>query len=62
MPEWGTVVTQGDDANYVTNMGRFIAKHNVAYQSWFNPNRDDIFPLSHRRAPRSLEAYIKAFG
>jgi hypothetical protein len=62
IPEWGTVSTQGDDANYVTNMGNFIAKHNVAFQSWFNANDDDIFPLSHRRAPHSLDAYIKAFG
>jgi hypothetical protein len=63
IPEWGTVVTQGDDANYVINMGSFIAKHDdVAFQSWFNANDDDIFPLSRRRAPHSLEAYKKAFG
>lgn len=62
IPEWGTVTTQGDDANYVTNMGRFIAKHNVAFQSWFNANDDDILPLSSKRAPHSLEAYVKAFG
>ena len=62
IPEWGTVSTQGDDANYVTNMGSFIAKHRVAYQSWFNANDDDILPLSPEQAPRSLEAYRKAFG
>jgi hypothetical protein len=62
IPEWGTVSTQGDDASYVAGMGSFIARHNVAYQSWFNANDDDIFPLGHGRAPQSLEAYRKAFG
>ena len=62
IPEWGTVTTQGDDAGYVTGMGSFIAQHNVAFQSWFNANDDNIFPLSSKQAPRSLQAYRKAFG
>jgi Glycosyl hydrolase family 26 len=62
IPEWGTVSTQGDDADYVTNMGALVARNDVAFQSWFDAGDDDIFPLSASQAPLSLAAYIKAFG
>ena len=61
-PEWATVTSQGDDANYVTNMGSFIATHDVAFQSWFDVGDDGIFQLSPTQAPLSLAAYKKAFG
>jgi hypothetical protein len=62
VPEWGTVVSQGDDAAYVTQMAGFIAGHDVAFQSWFNSGNDGIFQLSRSQAPRSLAAYSSAFG
>jgi Glycosyl hydrolase family 26 len=61
-PEWATVTSQGDDPGYVTAMGRFIARHDVAFQSWFDAGDDGIYQLSTSEAPRSLAAYIKAFG
>jgi hypothetical protein len=62
IPEWGTVDSQGDDANYVTEMGAFVASHDVAFQSWFDVGRDGIPELSWSQGPLSLAAYIKAFG
>jgi hypothetical protein len=61
IPEWATVASQGDDANYVSEMGAFIAAHDVAFQSWFDTDDDGILPLSSSQAPLSLKAYIKAF-
>ncbi len=61
IPEWGTVTTQGDDAAYVTAMGNFVASNDVAYQSWFNPGIDTIYPLNST-APLSLAAYVASFG
>jgi O-antigen/teichoic acid export membrane protein/glycosyltransferase involved in cell wall biosynthesis len=61
-PEWATVGSQGDDAAYVTSMGAFIAHHDVAFQSWFDAGDNGILQLSPSGAPRSLHAYIKAFG
>jgi hypothetical protein len=61
-PEWATVMSQGDDANYVRSMGAFIATHDVAFQSWFDVGDDGIFQLSPTQAPLSLAAYKKAFG
>lgn len=62
IPEWATVASQGDDANYVTEMGAFVAAHDVAFQSWFDTGDDGIPQLSRSQAPLSLAAYIKAFG
>jgi len=62
IPEWATVASQGDDANYVTEMGAFVASHDVAFQSWFDAGDDGIPQLSWSQAPRSLAAYKKAFG
>ena len=62
IPEWGTVSTQGDDGAYVTAIGNFVATHDVAYQSWFNPGIDTILPLDPSKAPLSTAAYIAAFG
>ena len=62
IPEWGTVTTQGDDTDYVSKMGTFIAYHDVAFQCWFNAGDDSIFQLNPSQAPLSLAAYIKAFG
>jgi Glycosyl hydrolase family 26 len=62
IPEWATVTTQGDDANYVSKMADFIDKNDVAFQSWFDAGDDHIFQLSRTQAPLSLAAYIKAFG
>ena len=61
-PEWATVGSQGDDAAYVTSMGTFIAHHDVAFQSWFDAGDNGILQLTPSGAPRSLHAYIKAFG
>jgi O-antigen/teichoic acid export membrane protein/glycosyltransferase involved in cell wall biosynthesis len=61
-PEWATVTSQGDDAAYVTSMGAFIDRHDVAFQSWFDAGDNGILQLSPDHAPRSLHAYIKAFG
>ncbi|MGA2527537.1 MAG: glycosyl hydrolase [Acidimicrobiales bacterium] len=62
IPEWGTVSTQGDDPDYVTNIGNFIASHDVAYQSWFNAGDDNIYQLNPAQDPLSVAAYIAAFG
>ena len=62
IPEWGTVVSQGDDAAYVMQMAAFIASHDVAFQSWFDAGDDGVFPLSPAQAPLSLEGYRQAFG
>lgn len=62
IPEWGTVVSQGDDVAYVTQMAAFIASHDVAFQSWFDAGTDGIFPLSSAQAPLSLAEYRRAFG
>jgi hypothetical protein len=62
IPEWGTVATEGDNANYVTNIGAFVARHDIAFQSWFSVGHAGILPLSPTQAPRSLAAYRKAFG
>ncbi len=61
-PEWATVTSQGDDAAYVTSMGAFIDRHDVAFQSWFDAGDNGILQLSPSRAPRSLRAYVRAFG
>jgi Glycosyl hydrolase family 26 len=61
-PEWATCISQGDDGDYVAAMGTFIAKHDVAFQSWFDVGDDGIFQLSRTQAPLSLTAYKKAFG
>lgn len=58
--EWGTVTTQGDDANYVTRMGEFIAGHDVAYDAWFDANDLHIYPLLPSLDPRSVAAYISS--
>ncbi len=62
IPEWGTVVSQGDDPSYVSHMASFVASHDVAFQSWFDSGTDGIFQLSRASAPRSLTAYRSAFG
>ncbi|MCU1495351.1 MAG: hypothetical protein JWO62_3115 [Acidimicrobiaceae bacterium] len=64
IPEWGTVSTSqgGDDGTYVADMGTFIARHDVAYESWFDPGGDGILTLDANVAPRSLAAYVTAFG
>jgi beta-mannanase len=62
IPEWGTVSTQGDDAAYVTAIGNFVASHDVAYQSYFDANVDNILPLDPATAPLTTAAYKAAFG
>jgi hypothetical protein len=62
IPEWGTISTQGDDAAYVTGMGNFIAANDVAYNSWFNGGAGSVYQLDPAQAPRSLAAYVAAFG
>jgi hypothetical protein len=61
-PEWATGSSPGDDGSYVAHMGAFIAKHDVAFQCWFDDGDDEILTLTPARAPRSLAAYRKAFG
>jgi beta-mannanase len=61
-PEWGTVSTQGDDGNYVAQMGEFIAKHDVAYQSWFNAGDHGVYQLNQTDAPQSISAYKRTIS
>ncbi len=62
LPEWGTISIHGDDGAYVENMGRFVATHVVAYQAWYDVGDNNILPLNAKQAPRSLAAYVAAFG
>jgi hypothetical protein len=62
IPEWGTVSTQGDDGNYVTNISNFVKSHDVAYQTYFNAGVDTILPLDSSKAPNTVAAYAAAFG
>lgn len=62
IPEWGTIATNGDDGAYVADMGRFVADHDVAYQSWYDAGDNHTLPLLPTRAPHSVEAYIQYFG
>jgi len=62
IPEWGTVVRQGDDGNYVANVGDFVASHDVAYQSWFNAGNGNVYPLNPTAAPNSVAAYIRTIS
>jgi hypothetical protein len=61
IPEWGTVINQGDDPAYVTGMAQFVANNDVAYQSWFN-GPDGIYPLDPTQDSLSVKAYVAAFG
>lgn len=63
IPEWGSVARPqgGDDGAYVADMGAFVATHDVAYQSWFDPGGSSILPLDPG-SPRSLASYVAAFG
>jgi len=61
IPEWGTVISQGDDPAYVTAIAQFVANNDVAYQSWFN-GPDGIYPLDPSQDPLSVKAYVAAFG
>jgi beta-mannanase len=62
VPEWGTVIRQGDDGNYVANVGDFVASHDVAYQSWFNAGNGNVYPLNPTAAPNSVAAYIRTIS
>lgn len=64
IPEWGTLDNKGngDDGQYVLQIGRFVDSHDVSYQSYFDAGDDDVLPLAKHAAPRSLSAYIQAFG
>jgi hypothetical protein len=66
IPEWGTSSAAqpaggGDDGAYVSGMAGFIASNNVAYQSYFDANDDNILPLDPSLAPLTVAAYIAAF-
>jgi hypothetical protein len=61
IPEWGTVIGQGDDPAYVTGVAQFVSNNDVAYQSWFN-GPDGIYPLDPSQDPLSVNAYVAAFG
>lgn len=64
IPEWGTVGTTaaGDDPAYVSGMARFVATHDVAFQSWFDAGHDGVLPLLASQAPLGLRAYVANFG
>ncbi len=62
IPEWGTLRTLGDDGSYVSAIGRFVASHDVAYESWYDAGDNHILQLSPKSAPRSFAAYVAAFG
>jgi hypothetical protein len=60
-PEWGTVISQGDDPAYVSAIANFVNTHDVAYQSYFDDGAQGTTPLG-TQAPNSLQAYITNFG
>jgi beta-mannanase len=62
IPEWGTVTTQGDDGNYVADVGAFVASHDVAYQAWLDSGAPTIYPLSRTEAPQSVASYVRAIS
>ena len=61
VPEWATVVSLGDDGNYVTHMGEYYASHDIAYQAWFNVGHDNIV-LLNSGAPHSVAAYVRTIA
>jgi hypothetical protein len=61
VPEWATVVSLGDDGNYVAHMGDFFATHDIAYQAWFNIPNDNIC-LLNSDSPHSVAAYAKTIA
>ena len=46
----------------MTEMGRFVATHDVAFQCWFDTGSDNILQLTRQTAPRSLAAYVRVFS
>ena len=62
IPEWGTLSSLGDDGDYVTEMGKFVATHDVAYQCWFDDGDGGINQLSPTEAPSSVAAYQKTIS
>ena len=61
IPEWGTVSWQGDDANYVTNMGSLSPSTTSPSSHGSMTAMTQVLVLDRNQAPRSLAAYIKAF-
>jgi beta-mannanase len=66
IPEWGTSSAAqpaggGDDGTYVTELANFVNSHDVAYQSYFDANDDNILPLDPTVAPNTVSAYVAAF-
>jgi len=62
IPEWGTLSSMGDDGEYVTAMGNFVASHDVAYQCWFDDGNGGINQLSNAQAPQSVAAYVRTIS
>ena len=62
LPEWGTKTNNGDDGNYVAEMGDFIARHDVAYQAWDNAGDSNVYQLDPTKAPHSLAAYVSTIS
>ncbi len=62
IPEWGTVSDPGRRRRLRDGIGNFVASHDVAYQSYFDANVDNILPLDPSTAPLTTAAYKAAFG
>jgi hypothetical protein len=58
--EWGV---QSDNAqSYITNVAKWFASHNVAYQSYWNSNAGFAGQLSQSQYPGTAAAFLAAFG
>lgn len=45
----------------MAGIAAFVKNHDIAFQSYFDPNDDGILPLASG-SPNTLSAYIVGFG
>lgn len=66
LPEWGTVAASSgglsDDPFYVDGIGRYIARHDVAFETYYDVGDGGIYPLTSEQAPRTYDAYLSEIG
>lgn len=64
LPEWGAVTVSdsgiGDDGSYIRGIKRYIARNNVAFQSYFDDGNGGVLQLNSSN-PSILAAYIASF-
>jgi hypothetical protein len=68
IPEWatssptGSPPGYGDDPYYVAGIGQYVASSsNFSFQTWFDAGDNGVLELSSAN-PKSLQAYVAAFG